>query len=111
MFGDLKLILIVGAAAITMLTATYFYGRASGASDCDARHAEAAQADYMKRVEEGNILSAGLETELAASRNFYLDLERKVASEISSNPLYASCIVPANGVYLVNSAVAGRAAR
>lgn len=111
MFGDIKILLFLSAAMVVLSGATYGLGRLHGSEACDARHAEAAQADFMRRTEEGNVLSADLETDLAASRNFYSDLRKQVNYEISSNPIYASCIVPANGVFLVNSALKGSASR
>lgn len=111
MFGDLKIMLLAGAAAVALIGGTYFLGRSDGAAACDARHAEAAQADFMKRTEEGNLLSAGLEEDLTISRNFYIDLREKVTHEINRNPVYRKCIVPADGVWLVNSAFKGAPAR
>lgn len=108
---NLKLGIILAAAMVLLLSGTYFYGRWDGSAACDARHEKAAMDDYIKRTEEAAILSASLEDQLLNSRNFYIDLERQVQNEIASNPIYRNCVLPANGLYLVNSAIAGKPSR
>jgi hypothetical protein len=110
-FLDLKLGLIVLLGAVALSSGAYFYGRWDGSTACDARHEAAALADYQKRTEDGNARATVLESELTASRDFSRALERQVDDEIKENELYNSCIVPANGVFLVNSALAGKPAR
>lgn len=49
---NLQALLISGAAAVILLSGTYFYGRWDGSAACDARHA-AAQAEHEKEVKQG----------------------------------------------------------
>lgn len=111
MFLDLKLGLIALLGVIALSSGAYFYGRWDGSAACDARHEAAALADYQKRTEDGNARATVLESELATSRDFSRALERQVDDEIKSNGLYSSCILPANGLFLINSAITGKPAR
>lgn len=105
MLSNTKLILLAALGAMLLSTATYFYGRLDGSMSCDARHAEAALSDFKKRTEDGEARATILESELSLSRDFSRDLERQVNDEVSSNATYSSCILPANGLFLVNSAI------
>ena len=111
MFGDIKVILLMSLAAVALLGGAYGMGRLDGSNACDERHKQAAMDDFLKRTADAAILSEALENDLLASRNFYTDLGRQVSNEISGNDIYRSCIMPANGVFLVNSAIAGKAKR
>lgn len=111
MLLDIKMMIIAALGAITLSGATYFWGIHEGNSACDDRHKAAAAEDLQKRVAEGELIAGALEIDLAGGRDFYRDLERQVSNEIKGNPLYASCILPGSGLFLANSAIAGKPAR
>lgn len=111
MFFNIKAILIAAAVSLALTTGAYFYGRWDGSAACDARHAEAAAAELQRRMEDGAARATVLESELSTSRDFVRALERQIDDEINSNSIYRDCVLPANGLWLINSAIAGKPAR
>ena len=108
---NLKFLLFVFIGFTISVSAAYGIGRYMGVLACDARHKIEALDDYKRRVEEGESIAAAFEMDLAGGRDFYRDLERQVANEIQSNNIYNSCVLPGSGLYLANSALAGKPAR
>ncbi len=111
MLLNFKLGAILLACSVVACAGSYFYGRWDGSAACDARHATAAAEDFQRRVAEGEVLSAALETDLAAGRNFSRILYRELDNEIATHDIYHSCVLPNSGLYIINSAVEGRAPR
>lgn len=81
----------------------------------DARRAKELQQNIEQRLEDEKKAlekSEKLEGELAALRKKSRSLNLKLEKEIAKNSAYNSCIVPADGVQLLNEAItSGKAAR
>lgn len=108
---DLKTGAIIVLGALVALGGAYGYGRWDGSSACDNRHEKAALDDYKKRTEDAEKKSKALETELSQSRAYAQKMERLVAYEISKNSIYSACVMPADGVQLLNEAITGKPSR
>lgn len=108
---DLKAWLIIALGAVAALGGSYAYGRWDGSSACDNRHEKAALDDYKKRMEDAEAKSRKLEGELTQSRAYAQKMERLVTYEISKNSIYSTCVMPPDGVQLLNEAIARDTAR
>lgn len=65
---------------------------------------------YKAAVAKAATISEGLEQKLAQTRAEVLKLNERLNDEVTNNPVYVECRVPADGVRVLNQALAGGSA-
>ena len=65
----------------------------------------------QKAQQEANDRAEDLEKKLAAERQTTQTLNTKMEANLAKNPVYTGCKLPADGVRLLNDAIAGHPAR
>lgn len=111
MFPSIQIIL---AGVVVLMLASggmYLKGRGDGADACDARHAAAALKDAEERTKEGEKSAKKLEADLAAAREYGKKMERLVSYEVAKHGEYGTCVLPADGLRILNEAIMGQPAR
>lgn len=68
-------------------------------------------AELQKDIDHANAIGLDLEKRLADALQINQKLKEDLDEEISNNPVYSSCVVPASGVLLLNQALTRKPAR
>lgn len=103
--------LVIALVASGAVTGAYFYAKHKGYAQCEAdTKAEAALA-AAAQVKEAQDKALALEAELEKQRKRADQLNESLNDEIANRPVYRECHVPADGVQLLQRALAATGPR
>ena len=103
--------LLIGALALVGTGGVYIYVKHQGALAEREANYKAQIAAYKVSVDKANAISLALESKLEQSRMQINKMNERLKHELTKEPVYIECIVPASGVQLLNSAIKGVPAR
>lgn len=102
--------LVAFLVAVTAgLGGVYYYVRHQGVEAERNAQRERELAFYKEAVEKSATVAKELEENLANARENVRKLNRRLKDEIDANPIYVECVVPHDGVLVVNDALSGTA--
>jgi hypothetical protein len=103
----LQNILIAAAVSITVGFGGGWYVKGKFVKADKADELADAIKDYKGKQASADTAAAGWEKELTTLRLDNQRLNRRIQNEISSKPIYTSCVVPSDGVRALADAVSG----
>ena len=101
--------LISGVLALTAVSGVYLYVRQQGVNAEREKQYKLQIENYKKSVEKANAVATVLESNLAAVEATNRQLNKRLNNELSKDPVYRECVVPADGLRLLNEAIANTA--
>ena len=97
--------IIVGLLTLFSVGGIYVFVRHQGAqAEREANFKRAIEA-YVAEVSKANRVSVALAKKLNLSRLEVRNVNERVDDELSKEPVYYQCVVPASGVQLLNDAI------
>lgn len=98
-----------GAAMVVggSLTFLYYQVKGEGKAECQAEYAAQVQAAKDAATTAANKRALKLEAQLAQSRAHNQELNESLNDELAKHTVYRECRVPADGVRIINRALAG----
>ncbi len=98
--------LYAAAGVFVALVAAFMMVRYVGVLSTREKQAKAALVDYQNQAKAAYEASKALEQELADIRRQYDKINKDLQNETKANPVYGECRVPANGLRILQQAVA-----
>lgn len=102
--------LVAALVAGGSLTILYYQVKGKGKAECQAEFAAQVQAAKDAATTAANKRALELEAQLAQYRAQNQELNESLNHELAKEPVYRECRVPADGVRILNRALAGGAA-
>lgn len=97
-------LIAAGAVAVGAFAGTYFYGVHVGAQGERVKQAD--RADVVRETRDAAEKGAAAAIALLRPRN--VTIRQELEREIQTNTVYRDCVVPADGVRILNEAITGR---
>lgn len=99
------------AMALGAAGGVYWYIRHQGVLAAEQAQREREVANYKAAAEHANQVALQLETKLAQAQAQAQEINERLNDELQKHPVYRECKLPADGVQLLNRALAGPGAR
>lgn len=101
----------LGVAALGIVVGGYYFIRHQGVVAAEREQREREMAAYKAAAERAQAIAKELEDNLARAKAEANQLNERLTDELQKSPVYRDCRVPADGVQLLQRALAGPAAR
>lgn len=107
MLGITKSDVIVALGALALGVVCFLWASEHGAVAEREKHYMAQIETYQKDVVAADKVARDLESKLAALSVARAQLEEALQNELARDPVYRDCVIPKNGIKLLNQAIRG----